>query len=472
MKRYLPLLVLALIGSGLLFYRSSVPSAVVVRPEPAEVEEALAVSGRVRGVEEASLAPEVSGKLVELPVAEGQRAAEGSLLARLDDQLLQAEYERALAAVDTARAQLAQASRRPLPSEVARVEAETLRAVETARADLTRAEKALAQARNGATAEQRRRLQASAKQAAAERDQLQREARRQQSLYQEGAISKQQYEQAVTAYQVARQGAESAAAAAAELEVGTRPEEVAQAVAAVSAAQATLDGAQASRRAQLQNLADQPRQEDVAVAETRVQEARKAAQSALEKVHQTRVVAPYDGVVGRHLLKLGALAGPQAPVLTFISEPRFEVVVEIDESELSRIELGQQAHLKASGFESLLGEIYEMAGEVDAVKGTLEVRVRPQSVPGWMRSGQSVDVNIILAPSQQRLLLPLSAVQLRGDDTRVLVVEEGRVTERTVRVGEATSSGFPVLEGVDQNTAVLKFPQEHESGQRVRTHSK
>ncbi len=50
------------------------------------------------------VSPEVSGKVVEIAVTEGQQVASGDLLFRIDDEIMQAQYNQALAAVDFAKA--------------------------------------------------------------------------------------------------------------------------------------------------------------------------------------------------------------------------------------------------------------------------------------------------------------------------------------------------------------------------------
>ena len=55
--------------------------------------------GSLRAIESVVVRPEVSGKLVRVPVAEGQRVAAGTLLFALDSDIAQAEVNEALAAV-------------------------------------------------------------------------------------------------------------------------------------------------------------------------------------------------------------------------------------------------------------------------------------------------------------------------------------------------------------------------------------
>jgi membrane fusion protein, multidrug efflux system len=64
-----------------------------------ELPDSLNAVGSLRAIESVVVRPEVSGKLVRVPVAEGQRVAAGALLFALDSDIAQAEVNEALAAV-------------------------------------------------------------------------------------------------------------------------------------------------------------------------------------------------------------------------------------------------------------------------------------------------------------------------------------------------------------------------------------
>ncbi len=446
------------------------PGVVVVSPEKREVIETIAVSGRVQGQLESQLAPEITGTLEQILVEEGDLVEKGQLLARLNDKLLRAQLGQALKAVESAQAQLAQTARPPLVSEVARVQAETTRQVETARAELETARQRLSEARSGVTVEQMAQLEAQSREAQANAEQISRDYRRQRALFEEGAISRSQAEQALTEWSVAKERSQQAAARLQEARVGTRPEQLAQARAQVEAAQANLEGLSRSRQAQLQNLRDQPRVEDVALAEARLQEARKAAEVAREQVSRTELRTPYQAVVTRRLLREGDLASPSRPVFALASQPRLEVRAQIDESELPNLKIGQSAVVKNTAYPDspFEAQVREVAGQVDPVTGTIEVRLDPRKSPDWLMVGQTVELNLIVAEQAPRLLIPLQAVMLQGELAKVRVVEENEIREVTVRLGAPTELGYPVFEGLEESSQVVLEPLQVEPGQRAR----
>lgn len=69
------------------------------KAEARELPDSLNAVGNLRAIESVVVRPEISGKLVRVQAAEGQRVAAGALLFALDSEIAQAEVNEALAAV-------------------------------------------------------------------------------------------------------------------------------------------------------------------------------------------------------------------------------------------------------------------------------------------------------------------------------------------------------------------------------------
>ena len=92
--------------------------------------------GRVRAASRADLSFEVAGKLIELPVKEGQVVEEGDLIARLDDRDLSANLKSAQAEADNAAANFARGAKLVKDGHISKTDFDTL----TSKRDVTAAE--------------------------------------------------------------------------------------------------------------------------------------------------------------------------------------------------------------------------------------------------------------------------------------------------------------------------------------------
>lgn len=96
LKKYMPVFLLAVLVIAAVIYLLLVTRT---------IDTALTASGTVEAVE-VSIASELSGRVAEVLVAEGDAVKAGDVLLKLDDTALQAQRRRAVAALDTAKAAL------------------------------------------------------------------------------------------------------------------------------------------------------------------------------------------------------------------------------------------------------------------------------------------------------------------------------------------------------------------------------
>jgi HlyD family secretion protein len=265
------LVVLPLAAGGALWFGRSTSTAsaepqAIVRPQT------LVAPGRVEPIRDpVKLAFEAQGRIVAIDVDEGSVVTAGQVLARLDDRLAQARVDAATAQLAAAKARYTFARRGPRNEDIAAARAE---------ADAAAA-------------------------AAAHREE---EQARSEQLGKTGAIASTVVDADEAAARVANAQASAATARAQSLAKGTRVEQIEEAAAAISLAQAELD----------------------------------AAKVALD---QTVLRAPSAGLILRRTAEVGALVTTMQPmpVVTLADVSKLEVRAEVDEADVASISLGQKA---------------------------------------------------------------------------------------------------------------------------------
>jgi HlyD family secretion protein len=432
-------LVLALvIAAGLLIARrAAIPPAVeVVRPQRRMVTETVAASGRVAGRRETVVGSPVAGTVAELWVSEGDVVRRGQPLARIENDVARAQVAQAEQTLRTARAQLAQAAAGPRASEL-----------NASRAQVTQAEAAARQRQ--AELDQAR---AAVTQAEARRGLAQKNLERNRYLFQEGAIARQSVDQA-----------ESEATVAAAQVTSARD--------AVTTAQANLAAAQAgvtAAREQLRTLAAGPRAEAVAVARQQVREAEAGLQVAREQAQNAIIRAPFAGTITEIISELGAPVAANS-VVRLVQTGRPEIRVDVDESNLADLKVGQRAIITSSTYRTarLEGRVSEIGAQVDPARGTVQIKVVPDNSPAWLRTGETVNVNVIVAQSAPRLVIPSTAVRTQGDARVALVVRDGQAVARPVVLSAVEGDVVPVLDGLSAEDQVVRYADQVQPGARV-----
>jgi HlyD family secretion protein len=422
----------------------------IIQPTVTIITESLATTGRVSGTTETLVGAQATGIVDRLLVREGDRVTAGAQLAVLKNDVAIAQVLQAQAVLNTARTQLAQVARAPLRSDV-EAAAEQVR---QARAQLDQQRATLAQAEH--TGMQAR---AQLNQFKAEQDLATKQDERNAKLAARGFIAQSEFDQTRANRRIA------------EEKVLAQQQALAVAQANVRAAQAGVEAAQATVRAQdarLQTVQAGARPEDIQVARERMAEAEYALQVAHQQAANAIVTAPFAGMVTAIHTEVGQTVGAQG-VLKLVSH-NVEIRVEADESHLADLAIGQDAILSSSTFRDspFRGKVAQIAAAVDAARGTVTVTIVPVEPPDWLRPGQTLNVNIITHPAAQRLLVPATAIIQVGDQSGVLVVEQGQVRKKTVIIRPATEQGVPVLVGLTMHDRVLINPQGIEAGDAVR----
>lgn len=441
--------VIVLIGLLSLWFYLRPTKVEIVHPKQVAITETISSSGRVGGVTETNVGSQTQGIVETLFVAEGAEVVRGQQLALIKNDVAQAQISQAQATVNTAQSQLEVASRGALPSDIdASMEQvrQTQAVVEQQNALIIQAQKNVLQTRSLLS------------QFEAERDLAKKELDRSNSLVKDGVISRSENDKAQTTFRVA------------DKKVAAQNQAIALAQSGVNSAQASLKSAQATVRTQqarLRTVQSGARPEDISVAKQRVSEAEKALGVAQEQASNANVIAPFSGIVTKINSQVGQTVGSQG-ILTLVSI-FLEIRLDVDENNLSTLKVGQSAVISSGAFEdkSFRGSVSELGAAVDQTRGTIEIKVVPDNSPEWLRPGQTVDVNIITNENVNRLLVPQAALLRSGDDTVVLMIDNGKVVQRPVITRPLTKEGVPIISGINAEDFIISNASAVKIGDKV-----
>ncbi len=411
LRRWIALAVIAgITASGAVYWMRQRPVEVaIILPLLTSVNETIASSGLVGGVKEAVIGASFNGAVVQLPIELGDHVRAGETLAVLKNNITQAQVTQAEMAVVTAQAQLKQSSRGPLASE------------------LRVAQMQVSQAR------------ALAAEALSDLDLAQKTQKRTLDLSHAGVVSKSELDNSSSAL----------AAAQAKSRSGGASIQLAE--------------------AQLLTLKSTPRQEDVELARDRVSEARQSLLVVRQQAREATITAPFAGTITAVNIEVGQNVDALG-LFTLVSDT-LEIRVDLDESNLADLSVGQKALLSAAAFPGQIfeGRLKEISPSVNRIRGTISIKLEPIAMPAWLKPGQTLNVNLVTNQSAPRLLVPASALRRSGERTVVLVVQGRRALEKIVVTRPPTNQGVPVLAGLDSSDLVVLEPGKIQPGDIVRT---
>ena len=222
--------------------------------------------------------------------------------------------------------------------------------------------------------------------------------------------------------------------------------------AALDEAQRAEQVAQAQVLTARQQLASaRPAGSDAAMAETALAQAQAGAQVARAKLGYATVSAPVAGTLITRNVEPGDVVQPGKVLMVLSPLGETQLVVQIDEKNLSLLRVGQLSLASADAYanERFAAEIEYINPGVDAQRGAVEVKLRVPAPPPYLRQDMTVSVDIDVARVTNAVLVPGDA--LHDADTAspwVLKLDGRRVRRQAVKLGLRSSGLAEVLEGL------------------------
>lgn len=246
---------------------------------------------------------------------------------------------------------------------------------------------------------------------------------------------------------------DAARARHAALLAGPSAADVAAAEADVASAQATLDG-----------LLDGPKATDVTIYETRLAQAQVALQEAQNALADAAIRAPFDGLVTAVHVAPGEQAS--GPVVEMLDTNSLEVILNVDEVDLGRLQTGQEAVITLETWPDveIPSQIAAIAPSASDGGGTVsyDVHLALGDTDLPVLVGMTANAALITANRENVLLVPNAAVttdRASGVSTVQVVTTDAEgnrvVTPVEVMIGLRDGRYTQVTDGLAEGDTVL-----------------
>lgn len=413
---------------------TAIPTAVVPRQpiytvQRGEIERKIEFLARIQAIEDQPLAFEVEGRIAQVNVGIGDDVKQGDVLAELDTSDLKNQIEQARVELLTAQMvlsrtlvnynetlQLAQLDLDVAQLRLAQARARSFGpAIELARAEIARAERALADANAGLT---------SARNTEADRDMIPGFERMVLDAQIALARARAEYERLLQEQ------------ATHQFDISILAKDVERAKLALSRVQSSIDP----------NL------------ERAVEVGRLTLERLQAQLSRAQIVAPFDGRVSSHSLTVGKTVRAFDPVIIISKPGGLEAAAELSQSRLVEIAVGQPVSVTLN---SAPGKIYH--GVVRRLPQTgaattatdRSVRVTIEDADDELQEGDLARITIVTARKSDALWLPPQAIR-NFQGRRFVVVRDAEGERRAdVKLGLQGDDRVEILSGVLEGQVVI-----------------
>ncbi len=416
------------IGSG-----SSAAQTETVTVTRGALTQVVNATGNVAPAQRYTLSFELSGRVAEVLVEEGDTVQKGQPLVRLDTADLELALQSAEASLRAAQARYEQTKAGPSKEDIAAAEASLASAIasyEKLKKGPTADEVAIAKANV-------ERAEAVLKQAQAAYDRI---AWRGDAAASPQALQLQQatidYQTALANYRLATAGPTESALKAAEAQI-------------------------AQARANLERLKQTPTPEDLAIAQSQVDSARVAVEQAKRRLDAATLRAPFDGIVEKVSVEAGQLVAAGAPAVVIADTSAFHIMVSVDEMDVALVREGQVARISLDAIPDtpIQGHVERIGLAGSQVTGvvTYDVRIAVDPTDAPLRTGMSATIDIVVAEKSDTLVLPNRAIRTdeKTGQRYVQVLRNGQVERVYIKPGIRDERYTEILEGPAEGETVV-----------------
>ncbi|MFK5924403.1 MAG: efflux RND transporter periplasmic adaptor subunit [Verrucomicrobiota bacterium] len=187
----------------------------------------------------------------------------------------------------------------------------------------------------------------------------------------------------------------------------------------------------------------------------------------------TKVLAPFDGLIVRRQRDPGDIVLPGSAVLRLVSTEELWVSAWVDETQMGKVDPGQGARVvfRSEPDRLFTGKVVRLGRETDRESREFVVDVSVPKKPENWAVGQRAEVYIETGRKDQVVLLPVRYVQWRDSEVGVFIAVAGKAVWHPVKLGLRNDKFYEVLEGVKVGDGLiipLKVKKHLLEGQKVK----
>lgn len=183
-----------------------------------------------------------------------------------------------------------------------------------------------------------------------------------------------------------------------------------------------------------------------------------AKASANVDLVDTKVSAPFDGVITARRVNQGAFVQVGQVITSLIQLDPLDAVFHLPERYLRQVAKGQIIRLRAAAHpeEIFEGEVHYIDPRVDELNRTVQIKALVDNADGKLKPGMFISLDLVLEVAPEALVIPEAAVQYFRDQARVFVMgEDDRAERRDVSIGRRLAGELQITSGLEPGDRVV-----------------
>lgn len=209
---------------------------------------------------------------------------------------------------------------------------------------------------------------------------------------------------------------------------------------------------------------------DFIAAKVAIAKAKANKSMAAKNLADTKLYAPFTGIITAKTTEIGATVAPGVPAFTIMKTDRVYAKASITESEISKLTLGKQAVVTVASLnQTFKGTIDILNPSADELTRTFTIKVGLDNSDNQLLPGMISSIQINTGNPVKVITIPsVSVVRDANDLLYVFVAENGKAIKKRITVGGFKGNNIVVNSGLKIGDKVLVEGQKNvKEGQTI-----
>jgi RND family efflux transporter MFP subunit len=178
---------------------------------------------------------------------------------------------------------------------------------------------------------------------------------------------------------------------------------------------------------------------------------------AAKNLTDTKLYAPFSGMITQKLTEIGATAAPGVPAFTIMKTDKVYATASISESEISKLKIDSDAMVEIPSMnKTFQGKVSIINHSADALTRTFTVKVRLDNSENQLLPGMISNIKIITNNTQNVIAIPANTVLRDVNDISFVYVVQNNITiKKRVTVGNFTGNNVIVTDGLTTDDVLV-----------------
>jgi multidrug efflux pump subunit AcrA (membrane-fusion protein) len=246
----------------------------------------------------------------------------------------------------------------------------------------------------------------------------------------------------------------------------------------LSAAAKLLQAQQAYDRARALAAKNLVSREDLEKAETDLQTAKAAHETAIAAERQLRaevvarqatldgaardlkdatIRAPFEGVVAERMVSEGQFVNAQAPVMRLVRLHPLRLTAEVPERFAPSVRVGQAIELTTDSLpgRTVEGTITRISPDVNLKSRAFSIEADVPNQDGLLKPGTFARLKIATNKVDSAIVVPATAIQTRYGTSLAFIVKNGKLAASEVKLGDRMGPRVEITSGLDAGQTIV-----------------